>query len=191
MPRQRTFPTQCPVCGSLSPVSLGCAPSLPRPTYCFRAPMRSPSSCTSDFPTCSGSPTAQDHSRTRVLRPVVCSLPPWGTASASRICKFRGSMAGLTVPLSTLRNLPRDKPRMTRGQDGSLLLSCIGLSPTITCQFVLAHSPFLLVLLLDSCRRLRVELRQQELKSIQRQGETHRAHMAGGFDQADADQPGK
>jgi hypothetical protein len=34
---------------------------------------------------------------------------------------------------------------MTRGQDGSLLLSCIGLSPTITCQFVLAHSPFLLL----------------------------------------------
>ena len=33
---------------------------------------------------------------------------------------------------------------MTRGQDGSLLLSCIGLSPTITCQFVLAHSPLYL-----------------------------------------------
>jgi proteic killer suppression protein len=32
---------------------------------------------------------------------------------------------------------------MTRGQDGSLLLSCIGFSPTITCQFVLAHSPFI------------------------------------------------
>ena len=29
--------------------------------------------------------------------------------------------------------------RMTRGQDGLLLLSCIGLSPTIACQFVLAH----------------------------------------------------
>lgn len=31
---------------------------------------------------------------------------------------------------------------MTRGQDGSLLLPCMGLSPTITCQFVLAHSAF-------------------------------------------------
>ena len=41
-------------------------PSLPRPTYCFRAPMRSPSSCASDLPTCSVSPTAQDHARTRV-----------------------------------------------------------------------------------------------------------------------------
>ena len=44
-------------------------------------------------------------------------------------------------PLSTLRYTPRDEQRMTRGQDGSLLLSCIGLSPTITCQFVLAHTP--------------------------------------------------
>jgi len=49
-------------------------------------------------------------------------------------------------PLSTLRCTPRDGQRMTRGQDGSLLLSCVGLSPTITCQFVLAHSPdFLLI----------------------------------------------
>ncbi len=78
----------------------------------------------------------------RVLRPAVCGIPPRGAASGIPDLKFRGSMAGLSFPLSTLRCPPRDEQRMTRGQDGSLLLSCIGLSPTITCQFVLAHSPF-------------------------------------------------
>ena len=40
-------------------------PSLPRPTMLHRAPMRPPSSCASNFPTCSGSPTAQSYTRTR------------------------------------------------------------------------------------------------------------------------------
>src|SRR5450759_4151332 len=56
------------------------------------------------------------------------------------ISRLNGWPAG--VPLSTLRHTPHDVPRMTRGQDGSLLLSWVGLSPTITCQFVLAHSAF-------------------------------------------------
>ena len=76
----------------------GCGfPFLPRPTILRRAPMRPPSSCASNFPTCSGSPTAQDHGKARVWRLAVCCLPPRGTASASRIYKFRGSMAGLSV----------------------------------------------------------------------------------------------
>jgi len=59
----------------------------------------------------------------------------------SRIYNFAAQWLACRCLLSTLRYTPRDGQRMTRGQDGSLLLSCIGLSPTITCQFVLAHSP--------------------------------------------------
>jgi hypothetical protein len=47
---------------------------------------------------------------------------------------FRGSMAGLCVPLSTLRRTPRGAPRMTRGRCGSLLLHRVGLSPTTPCR---------------------------------------------------------
>ena len=43
-------------------------------------------------------------------------------------------MAGLRPPLSTLRLRPRERLRMTRGQGGSLLLSCIELSSTTLCQ---------------------------------------------------------
>jgi hypothetical protein len=46
------------------------------------------------------------------------------TASALRQFQFRGSMAGLQSPLSTLRRRPRERRRMTRGQNGSMLLSC-------------------------------------------------------------------
>jgi len=42
---------------------------------------------------------------------------------------YRGSMAGLCVPLSTLHAVPHDTPCMTRGQYESLLLYCLGLSP--------------------------------------------------------------
>jgi len=115
-------------------------PSLPRPTVFRRAPMRSPSSCASNFPACSGSPTAWNLRRTRVYRPASCCLPLVRTASAFQIVDFAAQWLACRCPLSTLRYIPRDMQRMTRGQDGSLLLSCIGLSPTITCQFVLAHS---------------------------------------------------
>src|SRR5881409_1426712 len=43
-------------------------------------------------------------------------------------------MAGLRPPLSTLRLRPRERLRMTRGQGGSLFLSCIELSSTTLCQ---------------------------------------------------------
>ena len=48
---------------------------------------------------------------------------------------YRGSMAGLCVPLSTLRAASRDAPRMTRGQHDSLLLCCLGLAPVTPCRF--------------------------------------------------------
>jgi len=47
---------------------------------------------------------------------------------------FRGSMAGLCVPLSTLRRALAGRRRMTRGQCGSLLLHCSGLSPLTPCR---------------------------------------------------------
>src|ERR1035437_4913532 len=48
-------------------------------------------------------------------------------------------MAGLCVPLSTLRPVPRGTTRMTRGQHDSLLLCCEGLSPFTPYRFLTAH----------------------------------------------------
>src|SRR5258708_14615896 len=48
---------------------------------------------------------------------------------------FRRSIPRLYAPLSTLRVLPRGSiPRMARGQCGSLLLHCNGLSPSTSCR---------------------------------------------------------
>jgi hypothetical protein len=47
---------------------------------------------------------------------------------------FRGSMAGLRAPLSTLRRGPHGQPRMTRGRCGSLLLHRKGLAPSTPCR---------------------------------------------------------
>ena len=48
---------------------------------------------------------------------------------------FRRSIPRLYAPLSTLRVLPHGSgPRMTRGQCGSLLLHCNGLSPSTSCR---------------------------------------------------------
>ena len=64
-----------------------------------------------------------------------CVLPSADrTASAPGSNFLRGSMAGLHVPLSTLRVAPRDATRMTRGQHGSLHLCCEGLSPFAPCR---------------------------------------------------------
>jgi hypothetical protein len=49
-------------------------------------------------------------------------------------------MAGLHVPLSTLHVQPRDCPRMTRGQVGSLLLTCATLTFATPRRFIPAHS---------------------------------------------------
>ena len=49
---------------------------------------------------------------------------------------FRSSIPGPPMPLSMLRLPPRDDRRKTRGQDGSLLLSCRALSSPTTCRFI-------------------------------------------------------
>src|SRR5690242_9745710 len=48
-------------------------------------------------------------------------------------------MAGLRVPLSTLRRRPCDRQRMTRGRDGWLGLSRVTLAFTTPCRFGPAH----------------------------------------------------
>jgi hypothetical protein len=53
---------------------------------------------------------------------------------------FRRSIPGLHVPASTPRWLLHDRPRMTRGQDGSLGLSCVTLPFTTRRRFIPAHS---------------------------------------------------
>jgi hypothetical protein len=66
--------------------------------------------------------------RPNVLPSAIC------TASAPRIGIFRGSMAGLCAPLSTLRRNPRGPLRMTRGRCGSLLLHRKRLALSTPCR---------------------------------------------------------
>ena len=47
---------------------------------------------------------------------------------------YRGSMAGLHVPLPTLRRHPRGCPRTARGRCGSLFLHRRGLAPLTPCR---------------------------------------------------------
>src|SRR5512132_3889309 len=51
-------------------------------------------------------------------------------------------MAGLHVPLSTLRRRPHGRRRMTRGHRGSLLLRCRAFSSLSSCRFIPAHPTF-------------------------------------------------
>src|SRR5215471_3236604 len=54
--------------------------------------------------------------------------------SAAALLAQVGSMAGLRTPLSTLHVRPHDRPRMTRGRCGSLLLHRNGLAPSALCR---------------------------------------------------------
>src|SRR5262249_36135978 len=73
--------------------------------------------------------------------------PPsvWPSASHNSVGtpegRFRSSMAGLRVPLSTLRLRPYGRRRMTRGQDDWLGLSCTTLAFATLCRFLTAHYP--------------------------------------------------
>jgi hypothetical protein len=72
-------------------------------------------------------------------RRIRCCLPHHTTASAPRTRKFRGSILGLPIPLSTLRARSHDRPRMTRGQSGWLGLLCATLSFATPHRFIPAH----------------------------------------------------
>ncbi len=56
-----------------------------------------------------------------------------------KLFSFRGSIPGPHVPLSMLRLHSYEYTRMTRGQHGSLLLSCERLSLSATHRFAPAH----------------------------------------------------
>ena len=52
---------------------------------------------------------------------------------------FAAQYPACLFPCSTLRVLPYGQPRMTRGQDGLLILSCTTLSFATLCRFIPAH----------------------------------------------------
>ncbi|MNG97705.1 hypothetical protein D3C76_693040 [compost metagenome] len=109
-------------------------PFLLRPVFAHRAPLRSPSFCAKDFPTCTGSPTARDQSMTGVYRhPPYCLLLRLN-ASASRIPDYAAQWLAHRFPLSTLHPAPRGATCMTRGLVDSPFLTSIELSSTILCQ---------------------------------------------------------
>jgi hypothetical protein len=95
-----------------------------------------------EFPCMLGFSDCAESSESSRWRFPRCGLPSRWTTSALRIHLFRSSMSRLHVPLSTLRVQPCDWPRMTRGQDGSLCLSCVTLSFTTPCRFLPAHPPY-------------------------------------------------
>ncbi len=72
----------------------------------------------------------------------------FATASAPGSLSFRGSMAGLRIPLPTLRPQPYGCQRTARGRCGLLCLHRAGLSPATPCR-----SPGALRKILDTTNR--------------------------------------
>ena len=70
--------------------------------------------------------------------PVLPSASELSVAAPDEL--FHGSIPSPPVPLSTLRPRCRQRRRMTRGQDGSLLLSCGALSSPTSRRFIPALS---------------------------------------------------
>jgi hypothetical protein len=80
-----------------------------------------------------GSSTTQGRSGTRIAHPPY-GLPPHERRRRPWTTHFRGSMASLRAPLSTLRHALAGRRRMTRGQCGVLDLHCKGLAPSTPCR---------------------------------------------------------
>ncbi|MGI3904185.1 MAG: hypothetical protein ACRYGP_09300 [Janthinobacterium lividum] len=70
------------------------------------------------------------------IRVQVASVAPKvsGKITEVHIVDNQFGMAGLRFPLSTLRRRLHSRRRMTRGQGGSLLLSCVELSSTLPAE---------------------------------------------------------
>ena len=100
----------------------------------------SPGSRVSNFRTCTGS---RDHagaeSFSRLANGSMLPSDPTTTSAPPKSFSFRGSIPGPHVPLSMLRLHSYEYTRMTRGQHGSLLLSCERLSLSATHRFAPAH----------------------------------------------------
>ena len=73
------------------------------------------------------------HSR---YRTPPCCLPVGVTPSAPHISVFGAQFPACIYPCPTLQVQPHDCPRMARGQDGPLLLSCMTLTFTAPRRFI-------------------------------------------------------
>jgi hypothetical protein len=82
-----------------------------------------------------GSRTAPSLTEARVYAPASVAFP-LGAHGRRPICAFRSSIPGPSMPLSTLHPAPHGTQRKTRGQDGSLHLSCGDLSSPTTRRFI-------------------------------------------------------
>jgi hypothetical protein len=121
-----------------------------------------------------------ESSRYRARR---CGLPRRATASAPGFGLFRGSLACLRVPLSTLRLVPRGARHMTRGQGGSLLLPCTTLAFATPCRLngasararapARARSSPLRILVAHRLRRSPAAFAESSLRSLFGHGHGH------------------
>ncbi len=83
-----------------------------------QTPRRPPGSRACCFSTCMGSPTTPGQRPTRDLTPVLRVGFPSTSRGRRPEVRLRSSIPSPPMPLSTLRQPPRDDPRKTRGQDG-------------------------------------------------------------------------
>jgi hypothetical protein len=120
---------------------------------------RSPGSRACCFPACSGSQTTGDSACPRDDGQADVAFPCNGSGRHLHL-NFRSSIPGPPVPLFTLRRPPRDYRRKTRGQGGSLLLSCRTLSFPTTCRFIPAHPLLFRVSTVLQNQNLKVESRK-------------------------------
>src|ERR1700745_1899867 len=95
----------------------------------------SPGSRAGCFCTCAGSLTAQGSAAPHVFGTSDIAFHFLLRCRHPGVRLFRGSMAGLYMPLSTLQGWPRGQPHMTQGRYGSLDLYRMTLSFTTTCRF--------------------------------------------------------
>src|SRR5215475_1070189 len=92
------------------------------------------------FPTCLGSLTPRCRRTARACRCPSCCLPHIKTRSAHQSGDFGAQYLACVYPCQTLRPPPCECRRMTRGQDGALLLSCAALSSATPYRFIPALS---------------------------------------------------
>ena len=105
------------------------------PPDLWRMTIGSPGSRAGCFCTCAGSLTAQGSAAPHVFGTSDIAFHFLLRCRHPGVRLFRGSMAGLYMPLSTLQGWPRGQPHMTQGRYGSLDLYRMTLSFTTTCRF--------------------------------------------------------
>ena len=89
---------------------------------------------------CTGSPTTRGPMTARENAATDIAFRLFRRRRHPKHRPFRGSIAGLRAPLSTLRCTLTGHQRMTRGHRGSLLLRCRDLSSPSPCRFIPALS---------------------------------------------------